>query len=103
MSKADATAWFGAPPPDLSVEARVRGTDWLYSYLNAFYRDENAPTGWNNLVFPNVAMPHVLWKLQGAQQAGRNRVRGSREGRGGGDRRQGSRDSSSAAPMASTS
>ncbi len=54
MSKADATAWFGAPPPDLSVEARVRGADWLYSYLNAFYRDEKAPTGWNNLVFPNV-------------------------------------------------
>ena len=65
MSKADATAWFGAPPPDLSVEARVRGTDWLYSYLNAFYRDEKAPSGWNNLVFPNVAMPHVLWGVQG--------------------------------------
>lgn len=68
MSKADATAWFGAPPPDLSVEARVRGADWLYSYLNAFYRDEKAPSGWNNLVFPNVAMPHVLWGVQGVNK-----------------------------------
>ncbi len=65
MSKSDATAWFGAPPPDLSVEARVRGADWLYSYLNGFYRDDKAPSGWNNLVFPNVAMPHVLWTVQG--------------------------------------
>jgi ubiquinol-cytochrome c reductase cytochrome c1 subunit len=68
MSKADATAWFGAAPPDLSVEARVRGADWLYSYLNAFYRDDKAPTGWNNLVFPNVAMPHVLWAMQGVNK-----------------------------------
>jgi ubiquinol-cytochrome c reductase cytochrome c1 subunit len=65
MSKADATAWFGGPPPDLSVEARVRGKDWLYSYLIGFYRDEKSATGWNNLVFPNVAMPHVLWGLAG--------------------------------------
>jgi ubiquinol-cytochrome c reductase cytochrome c1 subunit len=65
MSKADATAWFGAPPPDLSVEARVRGKDWLYSYLVGFYRDEKSSTGWNNLVFPNVGMPHVLWGLSG--------------------------------------
>jgi ubiquinol-cytochrome c reductase cytochrome c1 subunit len=65
MRKADAAAWFGAAPPDLSVEARVRGADWLYSYLNAFYRDEKAPSGWNNLVFPNVAMPHALWTVQG--------------------------------------
>lgn len=68
MTRADATAWFGAPPPDLSVEARVRGKDWLYSYFLAFYRDENAVTGWNNLVFPNVAMPHVLWNLSGTQK-----------------------------------
>jgi len=68
MSKADATAWFGAPPPDLSVEARVRGADWLYSYLNGFYRDEKTPSGWNNLVFPNVAMPHVLWAVQGVNK-----------------------------------
>jgi ubiquinol-cytochrome c reductase cytochrome c1 subunit len=68
MSKADATAWFGAAPPDLSVEARVRGANWLYSYLSGFYRDEKAPTGWNNLVLPNVAMPHVLWALQGVNK-----------------------------------
>jgi len=68
MSKADAAAWFGTPPPDLSVEARVRGADWLYSYLVGFYRDEKSVTGWNNLVFPNVVMPHVLWHLSGAQK-----------------------------------
>ena len=68
MTKADGAAWFGVPPPDLSVEARVRGKDWLYSYLLAFYRDETSTTGWNNLVFPGVAMPHVLWKLQGTQK-----------------------------------
>jgi len=68
MPKADAVAWFGAAPPDLSVEARVRGKDWLYSYLLAFYRDEKAVTGWNNLVFNNVSMPHVLWKLSGVQR-----------------------------------
>ena len=68
MSSADAKAWFGAAPPDLTVEARVRGKDWLYSYLLAFYRDEKSGTGWNNLVFPNVAMPHVLWNLSGAQK-----------------------------------
>ena len=68
MSKADGAAWFGVPPPDLSVEARVRGVDWLNSYLLAFYRDEKSTTGWNNLVFPGVAMPHVLWSLQGTQK-----------------------------------
>jgi ubiquinol-cytochrome c reductase cytochrome c1 subunit len=67
MSKADGAAWFGAPPPDLSVEARVRGKDWLYSYFMGFYQDEKSTTGWNNLVFPSVAMPHVLWQLQGTQ------------------------------------
>jgi ubiquinol-cytochrome c reductase cytochrome c1 subunit len=68
MTRADAAAWFGVPPPDLTVEARVRGSDWLYSYLLAFYRDDKTPTGWNNLVFPNVAMPHVLWNLSGEQK-----------------------------------
>jgi len=68
MSRSDAAGWFGTAPPDLSVEARVRGKDWLYSYLLAFYRDDTAPTGWNNLVFPSVAMPHVLWSLQGTQK-----------------------------------
>jgi ubiquinol-cytochrome c reductase cytochrome c1 subunit len=68
MSRSDAEAWFNAPPPDLTVEARVRGRDWLYSYLLAFYRDEDSPTGWNNLVFKNVVMPHVLWNLSGEQK-----------------------------------
>ena len=68
MSRNDGATWFGAAPPDLSVEARVRGRDWLYSYLLAFYRDDKTATGWNNLVFPSVAMPHVLWNLQGEQK-----------------------------------
>jgi ubiquinol-cytochrome c reductase cytochrome c1 subunit len=68
MRPADARAWFGAPPPDLSVEARVRGTEWLYNYLIAFYRDDKSATGWNNLVFPNVGMPHVLWELSGVNR-----------------------------------
>ena len=63
ISKADAQAWFNTAPPDLTVEARVRGRDWLNSYLLGFYRDEKTATGWNNLVFPNVAMPHVLWNI----------------------------------------
>ena len=58
-------AWFGVNPPDLSVIARVRGADWLYTYLRTFYRDPKAANGWNNLVFPNVGMPHALWTLQG--------------------------------------
>ncbi len=65
MSKKDGKDWFGVTPPDLSVIARSRGVDWLYSYLRGFYRDPETPTGWNNLVFERVAMPHVLWKLQG--------------------------------------
>lgn len=60
-----AKSWFGVNPPDLSVIARVRGADWLYTYLRTFYRDPQTATGWNNLVFPNVAMPHALWTLQG--------------------------------------
>jgi len=65
MSKADAKAWFGATPPDLSVIARSRGADWLYSYLRGFYRDDTRATGWNNTVFDKVGMPHVMWNLQG--------------------------------------
>ncbi|HET9462749.1 MAG TPA: cytochrome c1 [Thiobacillus sp.] len=65
MSKADAKAWFGATPPDLSVIARSRGADWLYTYLRGFYRDETRATGWNNTVFDKVGMPHVMWNLQG--------------------------------------
>jgi len=68
MTPADGKAWFGATPPDLSVEARVRGTDWLYNYLLGFYRDDKSATGWNNVVFPNVGMPHVLWELSGVNK-----------------------------------
>ena len=68
MSEEDAKVWFGVAPPDLSVIARSRGVDWLYTYLRRFYRDETTVTGWNNPVFPNAAMPHVLWKLQGIQR-----------------------------------
>ena len=69
MSKADAKAWFGATPPDLSVIARSRGPDWLYTYLRSFYRDESRSTGWNNVVFDKVGMPHVMATLQGEQIA----------------------------------
>lgn len=65
MPARDAKEWFGVAPPDLSVIARSRGADWLYTYLRGFYRDPATITGWNNTVYPNVAMPHVLWKLQG--------------------------------------
>jgi ubiquinol-cytochrome c reductase cytochrome c1 subunit len=65
----DAKAWFGVLPPDLSVITRSRGADWLYTYLRAFYRDEKTPTGWNNLVFDKVGMPHVMASLQGEQIA----------------------------------
>lgn len=68
MREEDAKVWFGVAPPDLSVIARSRGVDWLYTYLRRFYRDETTVTGWNNPVFPNAAMPHVLWKLQGIQR-----------------------------------
>jgi ubiquinol-cytochrome c reductase cytochrome c1 subunit len=64
----EAKGWFGVAPPDLSVVARSRGADWLYTYLRTFYRDEKTPSGWNNAVFPNVAMPHVLWTLQGVRK-----------------------------------
>lgn len=68
MTAKDAAKWFPAPPPDLSVEARVRGRDWLYNYLLGFYRDETSESGWNNLVFPNVSMPNVLWQLSGTNK-----------------------------------
>lgn len=67
MDKTDAKRWFGAAPPDLSVIARSRGADWLYAYLRGFYRDDTRPTGWNNLVFDKVGMPHILWQWQGEQ------------------------------------
>ena len=61
-------AAFGVVPPDLSLAARSRSPDWLYTYLRSFYRDPASKTGWNNVVFPNVAMPHVLWEQQGEQR-----------------------------------
>ena len=68
-----AKEWFGGNPPDLTVIARAKagqgsGADYLYTYLRTYYRDETKATGWNNMVFPNVGMPHVLWELQGERQ-----------------------------------
>jgi ubiquinol-cytochrome c reductase cytochrome c1 subunit len=71
MTSEDAKTWFGAAPPDLTLVARVRGEDWLYTYLRSFYEDPKRPLGYNNLVFPNVGMPHVLADLQGRQLFGR--------------------------------
>jgi len=65
MSIKEGKQWFGVAPPDLSVTARSRGADWLYTYLRTFHRDPRTTTGWNNPVYPNVAMPHALWTLQG--------------------------------------
>ena len=69
MNPLDAEKWFGVIPPDLSVTARSRGVDWIYTYLRGFYQDESRPFGVNNLVFPDVGMPHVMWGLQGTQKA----------------------------------
>ncbi len=82
MDPKDGKSWFGATPPDLTVIARSRaseagsGADWLYTYLRGFYRDAERPTGWNNTVYPNVGMPHVLWELQGEQVLAEHKVRG---------------------------
>lgn len=80
MDAKDSKSWFGASPPDLTVIARSRashagsGADWLYTYLRSFYRDSSRPTGWNNVVYQSVAMPHVLWELQGQQVLKEERV-----------------------------
>ena len=79
MQKEDAKRWFGVVPPDLSVVSRSRGVDWLYTYLRSFYKDSSRPWGVNNAVFKDVAMPHVLWELQGLQTAVRD-VRKDEEG-----------------------
>lgn len=69
MPQADALAWFGTAPPDLSLESRSRGVNWIFTYLKSFYLDPKSTTGVNNVVYPHVAMPDVLWKLQGTQNA----------------------------------
>ncbi len=82
MDPKDSKEWFGAPPPDLTVIARSRsshagsGADWLYTYMRSFYRDASRPTGWNNVVFPNVGMPHVLYQLQGEQVLRTEKIQG---------------------------
>ncbi len=74
MDPKQAKEWFGANPPDLTVIARSRsgaggtGADYLYTYLRTYYRDEGKATGWNNLAYPNVAMPNVLWEMQGQRK-----------------------------------
>lgn len=75
MSPADAKAWFGKVPPDLSVITRARtsfdfkGTDYLYTLLRGYYRDNSTATGWNNIAYPNIGMPHIFWERQGAREA----------------------------------
>lgn len=71
MDATTGAAAFGKAPPDLSIIARVRGPNWIYSYLKSFYLDETRPLGWNNTVFPNASMPNPLWQLQGLQHAER--------------------------------
>jgi len=74
MTAADGKQWFGAPPPDLSVITRAKssgagsGADYVYTYLRSYYRDASRPTGWNNLVLQNSAMPHVFWEKQGPRE-----------------------------------
>lgn len=75
MKPKDAKEWFGKAPPDLSVIVRARtsfdykGTDYLYTLLRGYYRDASTATGWNNVAYPNIAMPHVLWERQGPREA----------------------------------
>ncbi len=67
MRSTDGANWFGIAPPDLTLEARYRGADWIYGYMRTFYVDPSRPWGVNNLVYPDVAMPHALLSLQGEQ------------------------------------
>lgn len=68
MPVEDAKKWFGVAPPDLTLVSRVRKPNWLYTYLRAFYQEESSPSGWNNSLFENVAMPHAMYELQGVQK-----------------------------------
>lgn len=81
MQPNDAKVWFGAAPPDLTLVARVRGADWLYTYLRTFYEDPTRPYGVNNKVFPNVGMPNVLVGLQGKQVIGCKQVQTEVDGK----------------------
>ena len=76
MDAHDSRKWFGVTPPDLSLIARSRGGDWLYTYLKGFYADESKPLGVNNTVFKDVGMPNMPWKLQGIQTAVKQKVQG---------------------------
>ena len=75
MTPAEAKAWFGKTPPDLSVITRARtsfeypGTDYIYTLLRGYYRDNSTPTGWNNIAYPSIGMPHALWERQGPREA----------------------------------
>jgi len=75
MTPVEAKTWFGKAPPDLSVIARARtsfeyaGTDYIYTMLRGYYRDNGTPTGWNNIAYPNIGMPHVFWDRQGPREA----------------------------------
>lgn len=69
MTPEQSKTWFGIAVPDLTVIAKARGVDWLFSYLVNFYQDEKQANGWNNLTLPNASMPHVLWEMQGIQKA----------------------------------
>ena len=81
MRNDDAKLWFGAPPPDLTMVARVRGADWLYTYMRTFYEDPSRPYGVNNKVFPLVGMPNVLVGLQGRQVIGCKQVQIEEDGK----------------------
>jgi len=88
MRPADAKQWFGKVPPDMSVITRARtsfdykGTDYLYTLLRGYYRDADSPTGWNNVVYPNIGMPHILWERQGRREATIEKVRHEAGGKG---------------------
>jgi ubiquinol-cytochrome c reductase cytochrome c1 subunit len=88
MRPTDAKAWFGKVPPDLSVITRARtsfdykGTDYLYTLLRGYYRDAGSPTGWNNVVYPNIGMPHIRWERQGPREATIERIHHGADGAG---------------------
>lgn len=81
MPADNAQQWFGKAPPDLSLEARAKGPDWIYNYLKSFYVDPSASVGWNNTVFPNASMPNPLWELQGVQVAHKSEAKPGHDAR----------------------